>query len=162
MNFNQVLMFSHADWQTSKGKCKMRLIDLYTPSGNPEIHWYSEKNDTFISNDFGYGIKPILKSISFLNRDFLLHLAKNFSGFPIDEFTEFHNSSETQIKFSIQQTTYHFEVLKNFEIYFQKIDKKGNWQEFPFCNSIGVFNYLIQNGFDVFGWINKGLAVSFN
>jgi hypothetical protein len=160
MYFNQVVMFAHVEWQTSKEKCKMHLIDLYTVSGIPKIHWYNDNHDMFICSDYGDTIKPILRPIKSITRVEAKEIAFRSFGmgeleFASDMYTVVkHNCIEIRFEDAkeVQKVT---TVYNNFDI---TID-----DEYTITNNqTDIFSYFIRQGFDVFGWIDKGWAIPLN
>lgn len=160
IKFNEALLFSHCEWSTPNGKVTMLDINFFTRNGSPQVLWGGVNSpDRGFSTDLGSTFKPILRDIKSLTNDELIEIAMIAYG---DDSTYYKFCVNVNISFENDNMRQAF--FRDSEDLLHKINLWGDFSISVDCETFfpeyyNVFMYLISKGFDVFNWIEKGLAV---
>lgn len=119
---------------------------------------------TLMEDDAIDWVKPILRPLKAITRDEAIHIAKlalDIKEYQITNMTAFtvHDNIEGEIRIKAH---YYDTLLERYDDDTVTIDESFDvWhnQELSVFNQPHIFQYLIQQQFDVFGWIKSEIAL---
>lgn len=151
----QALMFAHVEWEDIDGVGKIIGFDensVYFINKGQEY----EEHGYYLDDHLGLFVKPILRTLDQMTDEEACEIAKLADG-------EWGNTKQEVIgrfdSFILVESTCNETVVKvainsNFDIGLKNngLTIETDWQ-------LKTFDYIIQQGFDAFGWIEQGLAI---